>query len=159
MTFPVVFTFVGANVSAGIDAYRTDKEFEDTVHVMKEVEFDSAYMFKYSEREGTIAKRKLPDDVPIIIKERRNAELLSIQNEITDELNREWVGQTIEVFVEGFSPKDASRLLGCSHQEKKVVFSGEKTLLGTQQQVKIEELRHETYLGSLLVSRPHLISS
>ncbi|MDD5217767.1 MAG: radical SAM protein, partial [Candidatus Omnitrophica bacterium] len=118
------------------------------VRALEEIRFDSAFLYKYSVRPGTPAS-KLVDDVPIPIKEKRLAELLKIQDRITTEENRRWLGRTVEVFVEGHSPKKRCEVLGRSHEEKKVVCPGEALLLGTFQKVKIIALRHQTFVGEL----------
>lgn len=124
----------------------TDEDHQATRRALEALRFDGAYVYKYSLRPGTPAS-KLPDDVPISIKEERNAELLERQKRITFENNQLSVGQTVEVFVEGTSPKNGSQVLGHTHQEKKVIFSGAAALLGTFQKVTLKELRHDSFVG------------
>ena len=90
----------------------TDAEFEATVAVLERVRFDSAFIFKYSERRNTIAQRKYPDDVPAAVKTERVVRLNAIQKEISLERNRAYVGRTLEVILEGPSRKSAADLLG-----------------------------------------------
>jgi len=118
------------------------------VRALEEIRFDGAFIYKYSVRPGTPAS-KLDDDVPILIKEERLAELLKIQDRITTEENRRWPGRTVEVFVEDHSPKKRCEVLGRSREEKKVVFPGEASLLGTFQKVTILSLRYQTFVGEL----------
>lgn len=87
----------------------TEAEFAQTVTLVRECRFKNSFIFKYSERPGTKAAERLPDDVPGDVKRRRNNELLAIQNEISDEDNHRFIGRTVEVLVEGPS-KFASRL-------------------------------------------------
>ncbi len=126
----------------------TEEDHQATVNALNEIRFDWAYIYKYSVRPGTPAS-KLPDDVPITLKERRNQELIDLERKISKEINETYVGQTFEVFVEDISRKNVTRLAGRSHSEKKVVFSGEKALLGTFQSVRFDALIHETFVGSL----------
>ena len=78
----------------------TDQEFEDTVRVIKSVEFDSAFTFKYSERQGTVAAKKYPDDIPEAVKTQRIMRLNEIQKEITLKKNKAHIGQELEILIE-----------------------------------------------------------
>ena len=78
----------------------TDSEFEDTMKVVRQVEFDSAFMFKYSERKGTIAQKKFPDDVPEAVKTERIVKLVDVQRDITTKKHQGLIGKTIKVLVE-----------------------------------------------------------
>jgi tRNA-2-methylthio-N6-dimethylallyladenosine synthase len=126
----------------------TEEDHRATVRALEEIRFDGAYIYKYSTRPGTPAA-KLADDVPVAVKDKRNAELLGLQKGISREIHERLIGQTIGVFVEDLSVKDRTKLLGRSHSEKKVVFEGGKNLLGTFQKVRLERLRHETFVGNL----------
>lgn len=102
----------------------TDEEFEDTYKVMEQVEFDAAFMFKYSERQGTIAKRKYPDDVPEAIKTERIVRLNELQRPIILKKNREHIGQELDVMVELLStPKSDQECQGRTDGNKTVVFA------------------------------------
>ena len=83
----------------------TEQDFLQTLELLREVEFDSAFMFKYSERPGTYAAKKLPDDVPEDIKIKRLTEIIDLQNKISQKRNQAEVGKTFEVLVEGYSKK------------------------------------------------------
>jgi len=83
----------------------TEDEFQQTVELIQECRFKNSFIFKYSERAGTKAHRLMPDDIPYPVKQRRNNELLAIQNRISQELNEPLVGQTVEVLVEGPSKR------------------------------------------------------
>ncbi|MBI3313296.1 MAG: tRNA (N6-isopentenyl adenosine(37)-C2)-methylthiotransferase MiaB [Candidatus Omnitrophica bacterium] len=138
---------ISTDIIAGFSG-ETDEDHAATARALEEIRYDSAYIYKYSVRGQTPAS-KLADDVPITIKEKRNAELLEIQKRITRQINEQLIGQTFEVFVAETSVKDSSRLVGHTSAEKKIIFPGEKTLLGTKQKVKVESLRRETLIGAL----------
>lgn len=139
---------ITTDIIAGFSG-ETDADHESTMNALKELRFDGAFIYKYSVRPGTPAA-KLQDDVPLEIKEKRNQELLDIQKEISAAMNREWLGKEVEVFVEGTSAKDKSRLVGRSLQEKKVIFEGPSDKIGKFVPVRIDSLKHETFLGTAL---------
>lgn len=126
----------------------TEEDYQATRRALQEIRYDSAYIFKYSVRPGTPAA-KLPDDVPQALKEERNRELLELQKKISLEKNREFLGRRFEVFVEDQSAKREDELLGRTLHEKKVVFSGSHSLIGTLQFVTLLEVKAETFLGKL----------
>ena len=90
----------------------TDGDFEQTMELMAHVRFDSAFMFFYSEREGTYAARNRPDDVPDALKRERLQRLIAQQEQISKERNAEMVGQQVQVLVQGPSRRDATRMIG-----------------------------------------------
>ena len=100
----------------------TEDDFQQTLSLVREVRFDSAFMFKYSERPGTYAARHLPDNVPEEEKIRRLNELIHLQTEISAQRNREDEGKEFEVLVEGFSKRSREQLCGRTEQNKMVVF-------------------------------------
>ena len=102
----------------------TDEEFEQTLKVMREVEFDSAFMFKYSQRKGTIASRKMEDDVPEAIKTERIVTLNELQREIMEKLNARHVGQTMSIMIEkkGTRKSDDNFLATNPKSESKTAF-------------------------------------
>ena len=100
----------------------TEQDFLQTLELLREVEFDSAFMFKYSERPGTYAAKKLPDDVPEDIKIKRLTEIIDLQNKISQKRNQAEVGKTFEVLVEGYSKKSDKDMFGRTSQNKVVVF-------------------------------------
>ena len=138
---------VTTDIIAGFSG-ETEEDHEATRRVLEEIRYDGAYIFKYSVRSGTPAA-KLPDDVPLPVKNKRNQELLALQKEISLERNQGWVGRTVGVFVEDRSPKREDELMGRTLQEKKVVFAGPKDLIGTFQSVTLVGVKGETFLGSL----------
>lgn len=126
----------------------TDAEFEDTFHVMEDVRFDFAFIFKYSERKGTYAERKLPDDVTPEKKTERIVRLVELQKQITGEKNQELVGQTLEVLVEQEAKKEAGKLIGRTDSFKPTVFPREHYAVGDLVNVRIENSRGATLYGT-----------
>ena len=100
----------------------TEADHAESLSLLREVEYDSAFMFKYSERPGTYAARHLLDDVPDEVKVRRLEELIATQNEISARRNRALVGCEVEVLIEGRSKRSAEQLYGRTEQNKVVVF-------------------------------------
>ncbi len=100
----------------------TAEEFEDTLSIFEEVGYDSAFMFNYSERPGTLAARSYPDDVPPAEKTARLERLIALQNRLSLESNRRDVGKTFEVLVEGPSKKNAAELCGRTGTNKMCVW-------------------------------------
>ncbi|MDH3217379.1 MAG: tRNA (N6-isopentenyl adenosine(37)-C2)-methylthiotransferase MiaB [Candidatus Krumholzibacteria bacterium] len=125
----------------------TDAEFGETYSVMEEVRFDFAFIFKYSERKGTYAARKLRDDVSASDKTERIVRLVDLQKRITGEINRQFVGQTLQVLVEERSKKEPGSLLGKTDTFKSTVFAGEGYQIGDLVEVAIERSRGGTLFG------------
>ncbi|MEC7352915.1 MAG: MiaB/RimO family radical SAM methylthiotransferase [Planctomycetota bacterium] len=87
----------------------TEEDFEDTIRLLRRVPFKNNFIFKYSERPGTVARRRFEDDVPIAVKKQRNNRLLAVQAEVSAEVHARWVGRTTEVLVEQVSKQERSR--------------------------------------------------
>ena len=106
----------------------TEEDFQETLSLMREVGFDSAFMFKYSERPGTFAAKNLPDNVPEDVKIDRLNRMIALQNELSLCSNRADVGKTFEVLVEGYSKRSRDDMFGRTQQNKVIVFpaSGEQ---------------------------------
>ena len=106
----------------------TEEDFQETLSLMREVGFDSAFMFKYSERPGTFAAKNLPDNVPEDVKIDRLNRMIALQNELSLCSNRADVGKTFEVLVEGYSKRSRDDMFGRTQQNKVIVFpaNGEK---------------------------------
>ena len=100
----------------------TEDDHEQTLSLMREVHFDSAFMFKYSERPGTYASKHLPDDVPEEVKLRRLNEVIQLQNDLSAQSNLRDVGKEFDVLVEGYSKRSRQQLCGRTEQGKMVVF-------------------------------------
>ena len=114
---------------------------------MREVGYDSAFMFKYSERPGTYAAQHLPDDVPEEVKIRRLNELIQLQTELSAIANRRDVGKTFDVLVEGFSKRSRSQLMGRTEQNKAVVFDRGDHRIGDIVRVMISSSTSATLLA------------
>ncbi|GAA6530098.1 MAG: tRNA (N6-isopentenyl adenosine(37)-C2)-methylthiotransferase MiaB [Prevotella sp.] len=125
----------------------TEEDFEQTLSLMEEVKYDSAFMFKYSERPGTFAARHLPDNVPEEEKIRRLEILIKLQNEISARQYKKDVGKTFEVLVEGFSKRSRGQLCGRTEQNKMVVFDRDNCHVGDYVKVRITDSTSATLLG------------
>ena len=125
----------------------TDEEHAATLSLMREVGYDFAYMFKYSERPGTFAQRNMPDDVPDEVKSRRLSEIIALQNELGLESNRRDVGKVFEVLVEGRSRRNAEQLSGRTSQNKVVVFDRGGRGVGDYVRVRITGCTPATLFG------------
>ena len=112
---------ISTDVIAGFCS-ETLEDHADTLSLFEQVGFDAAYMFYYSERPGTLAARKYPDDVPIEEKTRRLNEIIALQNELSLESNRRDVGKTFKVLVEGPSRRDPADSCGRASNNKMCVF-------------------------------------
>jgi tRNA-2-methylthio-N6-dimethylallyladenosine synthase len=124
----------------------TEEEHRETLSLMEEVRYDGAYMFKYSPREGTPAYR-LGDDVPDEVKSRRLAEIISLQQKISGEVNQSVVGKTVEVMVDGTSRKSDLQLSGRTDTNKTVVFPAGAFKPGYLVKVKIDRASSATLFG------------
>ena len=121
-----------------------------TLSLMREVGYDSAFMFKYSERPGTYAARHFDDDVPEDEKIRRLNEIIALQNELSLASNRRDIGQTFEVLVEGFSKRSREQLCGRSQQNKMIVFPRGNAQPGDLVHVRVIEASSATLIGELV---------
>ncbi len=126
----------------------TDEEHRDTLSLMREVGYEFAYMFKYSERPGTFASKHLPDDVPDEVKSARLQEIIELQNELSLASNRRDVGREFEVLVEGTSRKRKEQLFGRNSQNKVIVFdASDDVKLGDYLRVRVTDCTPATLLG------------
>ena len=125
----------------------TEVDHQESLRIMREVGYDSAFMFKYSERPGTYASKHLPDDVPEDVKIRRLNELIMVQNENSAIANRAEVGKVREVLVEGPSKRSREQLCGRTEQNKMVVFDKGNHHIGQYVQVRITGSTSATLLG------------
>lgn len=129
----------------------TEEDFEQTLSLMREVGFDSAFMFKYSERPGTYASKHLPDDVPEKVKIDRLNRMIALQNELSAESNRRDVGKTFEVLVEGVSKRSREQLFGRTSQNKVVVFPRGNHRIGDFVNVRVIDSSSATLIGEEVV--------
>lgn len=127
----------------------TEEDHRMSLDLMREVGYDSAFMFKYSERPGTYASKHLPDDVPEEVKLRRLSELIELQTELSAEANRRDVGREFDVLVEGFSKRSREQLCGRTEQNKMVVFDRDGCHVGQTVRVVITGSTSATLLGKL----------
>lgn len=138
----------------------TEEEFQATVDLVEECRFKNSFIFKYSERPGTKAASMLPDDIPEEVKKRRNNDLLAVQNRISDEDNQRFLGQVVEVLVEGpskWAAKEDSgepilQLTGRTHCDRIVVFEGNRRLIGEMVRIGIYETTAFTLIGTVMTS-------
>ena len=128
----------------------TEEDHQLSLSLMREVGYDSAFMFKYSERPGTYASKHLPDNVPEEVKIRRLNELIALQNEISAERNAAQVGKTVEVLAEGISKRRRDQLFGRTEQNRVVVFDRGSHRIGDRVQVKITDSSSATLIGEEL---------
>lgn len=128
----------------------TEEDFEETLSLMREVGFDSSFLFKYSERPGTYASKHLPDDVPEEVKIARLQRMIDLQNELSLESNRRDIGHEFEVLVEGFSKRSREQLFGRTSQNKVVVFDKGNHCIGQRVRVRVTDASSATLLGEAL---------
>lgn len=128
----------------------TEEEHQETLSLMREVVFDSAFMFKYSERPGTFASKKLPDDISEEVKIARLNEMIALQNELSAISNERDKGKVFEVLVEGRSKRSADQLCGRSQQNKMVVFPKGDQKVGDLVKVRIVGSTSATLLGEVV---------
>ena len=128
----------------------TLEDQQQTLSLMREVGFDSAFMFKYSERPGTFASRHYPDDIAEEEKIRRLNEIIALQNELSLESNRRDIGKTFEVLVEGYSKRSREQMCGRTQQNKVIVFPKGNAKPGDFVMVKVSEATSATMLGEIV---------
>ena len=128
----------------------TEAEHQDTLSLMEHVRYDLAYMFFYSERPGTLAARKLADDVPLDVKKRRLAEIIERQRAHSHARNQRAVGRTHRVLAEGFSKRSDEHLYGRNSQNQVVIFPKKQYKKGDYVEVLVHEATTNTLLGSAL---------
>ena len=125
----------------------TEEDHQLSLDLMREVGYDSAFMFKYSERPGTYASKHLPDDVPEEEKIRRLNELIALQTEISAQQNKKDEGKEFDVLVEGFSKRSRQQLCGRTEQNKMVVFDKGSHHMGETVRVRITNSTSATLFG------------
>lgn len=128
----------------------SEEDFQETLSLMREVGFDSAFMFKYSERPGTFASKNLPDNVSEEIKIDRLNRMIALQNELSHESNLRDVGKTFEVLVEGYSKRSRDDMFGRTQQNKVIVFPACNTQIGERVKVKVNRATSATLIGELV---------
>ena len=130
----------------------TEAEHQETLSLMREVGYDSAFMFKYSDRPGTFAHRHYTDDIPEAEKTRRLNEIIALQTELSLACNQKYVGRTVEVLVEGVSEKRGRQYIGRNPQNKVVLFEPTEAVVrpGDYVQVRVTRCSAVTLLGELV---------
>lgn len=128
----------------------TEEDHRATLELMQKVRFDSAFMFQYSQRPGTKAARHFPDDVPPEVKTRRLNEIIELQSAISLERNRECVGQTYEVLIEGTSKRDSGSLFGRTSSNKVCVFPALGHRPGEYVKINVDSCTSATLLGNIV---------
>lgn len=128
----------------------TEEDHQLSLSLMRQCAYDSAFMFKYSERPGTFASKHLPDDVKEEEKIRRLNELIALQNELSLASNNRCIGRELEILVEGVSKRSREQLFGRTEQNKVVVFDRQQVKIGTYVKVRITEVSSATLHGVLV---------
>ncbi|WP_129593791.1 tRNA (N6-isopentenyl adenosine(37)-C2)-methylthiotransferase MiaB [Seramator thermalis] len=131
----------------------TEEDHRETLSLMREVRFDSAFMFKYSERPGTFAAKRLEDNVPEEVKVRRLQEIIDLQNQLSQQSNQNDVGKTFEVLVEGFSKRSREQLFGRTDQNKVVIFDKQNYRVGDLVTVRITGHTSATLFGETIIDK------
>ncbi len=112
---------ISADIIAGF-CTETEEDYQDTISIMKEANYDYSYMYFYSERPGTLAAKRYQDDIPEEVKKRRLQEIVDVQWVLSNESNKKDVGKTFEILIEGNSKKSADEWMGRNSQNKVIVF-------------------------------------
>ncbi len=124
----------------------TEEDFAETLSLMREVGFDAAFMFKYSERPGTLASRTMPDNVPEDVKIERLNRMIALQNELSAESNRREIGREVEILVEGVSKRSTAQMVGRTSQNKACVFPRRDFRAGDIARLKVVSATSATLL-------------
>lgn len=140
---------IGTDIFSGFSG-ETEEDHQQSLDLMREARFDLAFMFKYSERPGTVAAKRLTDDVPEEVKIRRLNEIIALQSEIAKESNHNDIGKVYEVLVEGFSKRSKEQMSGRTSQNKMVVFPREGRHIGEFVKVKILSSTSATLIAEVI---------
>ncbi|MBN1787895.1 MAG: tRNA (N6-isopentenyl adenosine(37)-C2)-methylthiotransferase MiaB [Sedimentisphaerales bacterium] len=136
----------------------TEEDFQKSIELIEKARYKNCFIFKYSPRPGTRADDKIPDDIPMEVKKQRNTELLGVQEKISSELNKNFIGKTVKVLIEGTSKKahlasgeetNHPQLIGRTAGDYIVVFNGPQNLAGQFSDVKITKTSPLTLFGEL----------
>lgn len=127
----------------------TEEDFQLTLSLMREVGFDSSFMFKYSERPGTLASRTMPDNIDEEVKIERLNRMIALQNELSAQSNRNDVGKVFEVLVEGVSKRSKEQMVGRTQQNKTCVFPRGDFHVGDKVNVKVVDSSSATLICEL----------
>lgn len=127
----------------------TEEDFLETLSLMREVEFDAAFMFKYSERPGTLAARTMPDNITEDVKIERLNRMIELQNRLSAESNRRDIGHEFEVLVEGVSKRSTDQFVGRTSQNKTAVFPRGNYRVGDIVKVRVKDSTSATLICEL----------
>ncbi|MCI8999286.1 MAG: tRNA (N6-isopentenyl adenosine(37)-C2)-methylthiotransferase MiaB [Muribaculaceae bacterium] len=128
----------------------SEEDFQETLDLMREVGFDSSFMFKYSERPGTLASKTMPDNVQEDVKIERLNRMIALQNELSRESNARDVGKTFDVLVEGVSKRSKEQFVGRNQQNKTLVFPRGNYKVGDTVSVRVTDSSSATLIGELV---------
>ncbi len=128
----------------------TEEDHQMSLDLMRQCEYDSAFLFKYSQRPGTYAARHLEDNVPEEVKLRRLNEMIALQNELSRQQNAKDVGKTFEILVEGRSKRSADQLFGRTGQNKVVIFDRADHRVGQRLKARITGASSATLMGEII---------
>jgi tRNA-2-methylthio-N6-dimethylallyladenosine synthase len=140
---------ISCDIIAGF-CTETEEEHKDTLSLMEWSQFDFSYMYKYSERPGTPAAKKLSDDIPEEVKGRRLQEIIALQNDISKQKNQAFIGKVVEVLVEADSKRSAVEWMGRNDQNVVVVFPKEGYKKGDLVKVLVESASTTTLRGKAI---------
>ncbi|MFR9620955.1 MAG: tRNA (N6-isopentenyl adenosine(37)-C2)-methylthiotransferase MiaB [Rikenellaceae bacterium] len=140
---------ITTDIIAGFSG-ESEEEHEMTISLMQEVGYEFAYMFKYSEREGTYAHKHLPDDVADDIKTKRLTQIINLQNELSAASNQRDIGKEFEVLVEGESKRSTAQMFGRTSQNKVVVFDRGESKVGDYIKVRVMSASSATLIGEIV---------
>ena len=139
---------IGTDIFCGFSD-ESEQDFEDTLSLMREVRFDMAFMFKYSERPGTFAAKHLPDNIPEEVKIHRLNQIIALQNKLSLTSNLNDIGKTFEVLVEGYSKRSRNDFYGRTSQNKVVIFPKNGTKIGDLIDVTIHRATGASLIGEM----------
>ncbi len=128
----------------------TEEDHQETLSLMEHVKYDFGFMFAYSERPGTLAAKKLEDDIPLLIKKRRLAEIIALQQEHSHYRTKQHLGKIEEVLIEGTSKKSEAHWKGRNTQNTVIVFPKENYKMGDFVMVKVEDCTSATLIGKAI---------
>ncbi len=140
---------ITTDIIAGFSS-ESEEEHQETLSLMRTVGYDFAYMFKYSERPGTVASKTLPDNIDEQTKTERLTEIINLQNTLSAERNAEDVGREFEVLVEGVSKRSDAQMFGRTSQNKVVIFDRHNIEVGDYVRVKINSCSSATLFGQII---------
>jgi tRNA-2-methylthio-N6-dimethylallyladenosine synthase len=130
----------------------TEEDYQQTLSLMREVGYDSSFLFKYSERPGTYAAKHLEDDIPENVKLKRLQGMIDLQNQLSEASNMRDIGKVFEVLVEGFSKRSREQLFGRTSQNKVVIFDKKNYHIGQFVKVKIQKASSATLFGEPILN-------